>query len=74
MSSQKAKANLAHSVPEPIAAGVDAQGTFAPKGVLNRAQTAVIYTRLKKAVIISAITSRVTSVLPAMLCTSPKRL
>ena len=33
-----------------LLAGVDAQGTFAPKGVLNRAQTAVIYTRLKKAV------------------------
>ena len=33
-----------------LLAGVDVQGTFAPKGVLNRAQTAVIYTRLKKAV------------------------
>ena len=33
-----------------LLAGVDTQGTFAPKGVLNRAQTAVIYTRLKKAV------------------------
>ncbi len=33
-----------------LLAGVDAQGIFAPKGVLNRAQTAVIYTRLKKAV------------------------
>ena len=33
-----------------LLAGVDAQGTFAPKGVLNRAQTGVIYTRLKKAV------------------------
>lgn len=33
-----------------LLAGVDAQGTFTPKGVLNRAQTAVIYTRLKKAV------------------------
>jgi len=30
--------------------GVDANGTFAPKGVLNRAQTAVIYTRLKSAI------------------------
>ncbi len=33
-----------------LLAGVDTQGTFAPKGELNRAQTAVIYTRLKKAV------------------------
>ncbi len=32
-----------------LLAGVDARGTFAPKGVLNRAQTAVIYTRLKNA-------------------------
>ncbi|MDE7243615.1 MAG: S-layer homology domain-containing protein [Oscillospiraceae bacterium] len=33
-----------------LLSGVDASGTFAPKGVLNRAQTAVIYVRLKKAV------------------------
>lgn len=33
-----------------LLAGVDARGTFAPKGVLNRAQTAVIYTRLKRAI------------------------
>ena len=31
-----------------LLSGVDASGTFAPRGVLNRAQTAVIYTRLKK--------------------------
>lgn len=33
-----------------LLAGVDTRGTFAPKGILNRAQTAVIYTRLKKAI------------------------
>lgn len=30
--------------------GMDAQGSFAPKGLINRAQTSVIYVRLKKAV------------------------
>lgn len=33
-----------------LIAGVDASGSFAPKGRMNRAQTAVIYVRLKQAV------------------------
>lgn len=33
-----------------LLSGTDANGSFAPKGLINRAQTAVIYTRLKKAV------------------------
>ena len=33
-----------------LLSGVDEQGTFAPKGLVNRAQTAVIYVRLKKAI------------------------
>lgn len=33
-----------------LLSGTDASGSFAPKGLINRAQTAVIYTRLKKAV------------------------
>lgn len=33
-----------------LLSGVNAQGTFAPKGLINRAQTSVIYVRLKKAI------------------------
>ena len=33
-----------------LLSGTDASGSFSPKGLINRAQTAVIYTRLKKAV------------------------
>ena len=33
-----------------LLSGVDEQGTFAPKGLVNRAQTPVIYVRLKKAI------------------------
>ena len=33
-----------------LLSGVDEQGTFAPKGLVNRAQTAIIYARLKKAI------------------------
>ena len=30
-----------------LLSGVNEQGTFAPKGLVNRAQTAIIYARLK---------------------------
>ena len=33
-----------------LLSGVNEQGTFAPKGLINRAQTSVIYVRLKKAI------------------------
>ena len=33
-----------------LLSGVNGQGTFAPKGLINRAQTSVIYVRLKKAI------------------------
>ena len=33
-----------------LLSGVNEQGTFAPKGLVNRAQTSVIYVRLKKAI------------------------
>lgn len=33
-----------------LLSGVNEQGTFAPKGLVNRAQTAIIYARLKKAI------------------------
>ena len=33
-----------------LLSGVDELGTFAPKGLINRAQTSVIYVRLKKAI------------------------
>ena len=33
-----------------LLSGVNKQGTFAPKGLVNRAQTAIIYARLKKAI------------------------
>ena len=33
-----------------LLSGVNPQGTYAPKGLINRAQTSVIYVRLKKAI------------------------
>ena len=42
-----------------LLSGINERGTFAPKGAVNRAQTAVIYVRLKKA--ISALSTGTTN-------------
>lgn len=54
-----------------LLSGTDASGSFSPKGLINRAQTAVIYTRLKKAVNVLSMGTPENSGTPATNTTTP---
>lgn len=54
-----------------LLSGTDDYGTFAPKGLINRAQTAVIYTRLKKAVNVLSMGTPKNSGTPTTNTTTP---
>lgn len=54
-----------------LLSGTDASGSFSPKGLINRAQTAVIYTRLKKAVNVLSMGTSENPGTPATNTTTP---